>query len=83
MAEHISGTPRNCVDIDNVKSNSVNLTDFAMGFSLVTDGDLKVITTGDQTITFSEGTFVVGMQHSLGIKRVYSTGTTAAGYLYW
>lgn len=44
-----------------------------------TVGDIAVDTVGGTTITLPSGMFNLGDRFPLGVKRIYDTGTTAAG----
>jgi len=42
-------------------------------------GTLKVIDEKDNTVTIPDGALAAGAQHSLRIKKVFATGTSATG----
>lgn len=60
-------------------NNSVDLSTPTRGLSIAAEGDLRVLTINDETVTVPEGALAAGIIHPICVKRVYSTGTTATG----
>lgn len=51
------------------------------GLSFVSAGDIKVDTAEGETVTIPSGSLAAGIVHPLSITRIYSTGTTASGFV--
>lgn len=57
-------------------TNPLPFTGRAISFSAV--GDVKVVTSGGDTVVIPSGSLAAGMQHAMEITQLWDTGTTAA-----
>jgi hypothetical protein len=64
-------------------SDSTDLTDVTRAICFGTAGAIKVTTAGGETVVIPSGALVAGIQHPMRLKRVFSTGTTAASIVAW
>ena len=64
---------------DALKSDDTDLAQVTRGVSFVTAGDLKVLTLAGDTVTIPNGALAAGIIHGLRVRRIFSTGTAAAG----
>lgn len=59
-------------------NDSTDLATHARGISFATAGALKIDDMNGNTVTIPSGALSAGIIHPLRVKRVHSTGTTAA-----
>jgi hypothetical protein len=65
-------------------SDTVDLPFITSGFSFTVAGTVKVTTQGGETLTIPSGALAIAVIHKLRITRIWSTGTTATGFLvFW
>lgn len=62
-------------------SDSADLAIVPRGICFVTAGDIKVTTLANETLVYPSGSHAAGQIHAIRPKRVWSTGTTAAGFV--
>lgn len=79
MANVISGCPGKVILGSGVASNSVDLTIAAMGISFAVAGAIKINDGTGTTVVIPVDALAAGVQHSLVITRLWSTGTDATG----
>lgn len=60
-------------------SDSADLTYTSRGVAFAAAGDLKVTTSGGETVVIPSGSLAAGLIHPLMVTRIWSTGTTATG----
>ncbi len=54
------------------------------GISFVSAGDLKVLTSGGQTVIIPNGSLLAGIIHPISVVQIFSIGTGASGIVaYW
>lgn len=81
-AAGLASPPRHCALV--TPSDTDDLTYVARGLSFATAGAVKVTTAGGETVTIPSGALAAGAIHPLCVKKVFSTGTTAASIVaYW
>ena len=65
-------------------SDSADFTTFPIrGVSFATAGAIKVTTADGDTVTIPSGALAAGGIHPMRLRRVWSTGTTAADIVFW
>lgn len=63
-----------------VASDTVNIPNGpALAIAVAVAGDIKITDMEDNDVVIPSGALAAGGQHSLQIKRLWSTGTTATG----
>lgn len=78
----LSDPPARCAPAS--LSDADDFTTFPVrGVSFGTAGALKVLTAGGDTVTVPSGALAVGVIHPMQLRRVFSTGTTAADIVLW
>lgn len=71
-------------DFDLVGLGAVKAPVVVRGFSFGGTGTLRVTTLGGQVLNYAAGDLLPGMVHPLGVKRIWSSGTSVSRVkVYW
>jgi len=81
-SDSLSGCPRHIALI--TPSDTDELAACSLAISWAVDGAVKVLTVGGETVVIPAGSLTAQTQHSMRIRKIFNTGTTATGIIsYW